>query len=240
MGREGHRTGKQRMLEGSAGGETRRKPLQGNPAMLLSQLGFPHAFEAAWWGEGAGLLKGREKGESLRCSLDHRMCEALVKGDWPVVCRAWGHAQRGEVRELIALDAAYVPVGLTEAACRASRRVGRQQLETLLPLRDQRVVHRFWSALRTGEASGWHPVIYGLWLSVYAVPLRQGLMHYAEVVIRSWLKSASVEPLIEAGDVETSLESQLHSLRALLEGLLSRELPEALRFCSVGSFDSGH
>ena len=42
------------------------------------------------------------------------------------------------------------------------------------PLRDQRLVQRYLTAVEQGEAQGWHTLVYGLTLAVYSLPLRQG------------------------------------------------------------------
>ena len=47
------------------------------------------------------------------------------------------------------------------------------------PLRDERVVQRYLAAVESGEAHGWHTLVYGLTLVVYSLPLRQGLLGYA-------------------------------------------------------------
>lgn len=103
----------------------------------------------------------------------------LVSREWPVVVAAWNHAQRGEARELVALDQAWGRELRGHPWAEASLRVGRRQLNRLGPLRDVRVVQRLLAAVAAGEAAGWHPVVYGLMLSTFSLPLRQGLMHYA-------------------------------------------------------------
>ena len=69
--------------------------------------------------------------------------------------------------------------------------MGKFQLAALRPMRDQRVVQRYWTALESGQAQGWHTLVYGLTLFIYSVPLRQGLVHYAEQTIFSLADIAS-------------------------------------------------
>ena len=73
----------------------------------------------------------------------------------------------------------------------ASRRVGHAQLQRLRPLRDERIVQRYLHALDTGEAHGWHTLVYGLTLVVYSLPLRQGLLGYAHQTTRGFIHSAA-------------------------------------------------
>src|SRR4029077_1319964 len=73
----------------------------------------------------------------------------------------------------------------------ASRRVGQTQVRKLRPLRDARVVQRYLQAVETGEANGWHTLVYGLTLAIYSLPLRQGLLGYAHQTTRSFIYSAA-------------------------------------------------
>ena len=73
----------------------------------------------------------------------------------------------------------------------ASQRVGKTQLKRLRPLRDQRLVQRYLHAVQAGEAQAWHTVVYGLVLSLYSLPLRQGLLSYAQQTTRGFILSAS-------------------------------------------------
>jgi hypothetical protein len=45
-------------------------------------------------------------------------------------------------------------------------------------LRD-RTLRRYLRAVENGEATGWHVVVFGLLLALFALPLRQALVHYA-------------------------------------------------------------
>jgi len=128
--------------------------------------------------------------------------EGLVGEEWPVVLEAWSHASAGRVKELLALDQAWgLRVGMRPLA-EASFRVGQRQLNRLRPLRDVRVVQRYLAAVETGKAHGWHPVVYGVMLAVFAVPLRQGLMHYADQVLGGFVEG--VPPGIAMSEGERS------------------------------------
>jgi urease accessory protein UreF len=116
----------------------------------------------------------------------------LAPCELPAIRRAFEHASRGESRELAALDRELAFAPLLRDFASASQRVGRGQLRRLRPLRDQRVVQRYLRAVEAGEAHGWHTVVYGLTLAVYSLPLRQGLMGYAQQTLRGFISSASV------------------------------------------------
>jgi urease accessory protein UreF len=128
---------------------------------------------------------------SLRQFLRDYQSRVLLPFELPAIQRAHGHASRHEVRELVALDRLLAEEPILQAFAPASHRVGRCQLRKLRPLRDQRVVKRYLDAVESGQASGWHTLVYGLTLAVYSLPLRQGLLGYAHQTTRSFIYSAA-------------------------------------------------
>ena len=107
----------------------------------------------------------------------------------PAIAEACGHALRRELRELVAQDQRLTSqIGLTPFAS-PSRRTGRLQLARLRPLRDERIVRRYLAAVESGQADGWHTVVYGLTLALYSLPLRQGLLHYAQETLTTLAKN---------------------------------------------------
>ena len=128
---------------------------------------------------------------SLRQFLRHYQSQILVPLELPAIQSACEHASRHEVRELIALDQHLAGEPLLRDFAAASRRVGQGQLQKLRPLRDQRVVQRYLDAVEAREAHGWHTLVYGLTLSIYSLPLRQGLLGYAHQTTRGFIYSAA-------------------------------------------------
>jgi urease accessory protein UreF len=120
------------------------------------------------------------------------------------------------VRELIALDCRLASEPILQAFASASRRVGQSQLRKLRPLRDQRVVQRYLHAVESGQADGWHTLVYGLTLAVYSLPLRQGLLGYAHQTTRGFIYSAA-----------RMLQLSEHQCRALFDTLCA-DLPAAV------------
>jgi urease accessory protein UreF len=92
---------------------------------------------------------------------------------------------------LLALDHELAALPVLRDFAAASQRVGRAQLRRLRPLRDQRLVQRYLQTVETGEARGWHTLVYGLTLALYSLPLRQGLMNYAQQTLRAFVASAT-------------------------------------------------
>lgn len=109
--------------------------------------------------------------------------ETLVGEEWPLVIRAWNLAVNGRGNELVELDREWgLRVGMRSTA-EASFRAGQRQLNRLRPLKDVRVIQRYLGAIESGRAHGWHAIVYGVMLAVYGIPLRQGLIHYAEQIL---------------------------------------------------------
>ncbi len=109
----------------------------------------------------------------------------------PAIYAAHGHTARHELRELIALDQELAGQPILEQFAPSSWRVGQSQLRKLRPLRDERMVRRYLQAVDSGVAHGWHTLVYGLTLEIYSLPLRQGLLGYAQQTTRGFIYSAA-------------------------------------------------
>jgi urease accessory protein UreF len=128
---------------------------------------------------------------SLRHFLHEYYSQILVACELPSINQAHHHASRSEIRELIAADARLSLDPAMQPFAGSSQYVGTAQLKQLRPLRDQRIIQRYLDAVEMGEAQGWHTVVYGLILSIYSMPLRQGLLHYGHQTIRGFISSAN-------------------------------------------------
>jgi hypothetical protein len=144
-------------------------PAGGSPARMVAK---PTAAEVEAW-------------------LAHHRDEIIAGNEWPVVAEAWRLASTGQSQGLVDLDRAW---GGRGTPGEASLRVGQRQLSRLRPLRDSRVVQRYLDAVESGRAHGWHPVVFGVWLAVFGVPLRQGLVQYAEQILVGLLESVPASP----------------------------------------------
>jgi hypothetical protein len=160
----------------------------GDASDLIAQLGLPEAPEIA-----AFALQERLTGGDSARFLASQRDSVIVALDWPVIVRAAEITRLGHHRDLLALDAKYAgrtPKELTEA----SFRVGRRQLSRLRGLKDQRVVQKYLDAIERGEARGWNPVVFGIVLTVFGIPLRQGLIHYATAILRGYARQLPAVP----------------------------------------------
>jgi urease accessory protein UreF len=193
--------------------------LRGDAQSLVRQLAVP----AEGWSLAAanGGMPGTVRDvPTLRGFLTWYRTEILVPTELPAISRAFHHAQRHEVRELLELDNALAREPRLAHFAKASLAVGRSQLWRLLPLRDQRLVRRYWHALECGHAHGWHVLIYGVVLSVFSLPLRPGLLNYGRQALRGFVESAARSCQLAEGDCARLLEDEWTLLPAAAERAL--------------------
>jgi len=128
---------------------------------------------------------------ALRGFLQAYQERILFPVELPAIRTAYDHVSRNELRELIAFDQTLVAEPALQNFAAASRRIGGEQLQKLRPLRDERVVQRYLAAVESGEANGWHTLVYGMTLVLYSLPLRQGLLGYAQQTTRGFIHAAA-------------------------------------------------
>jgi urease accessory protein UreF len=160
----------------------------------------------------------------LRGFLQNYHERILCPVELPSIQKAFLHASRSEVRELVALDEQLGQEPILKNFAAASRRVGQGQLQKLRPLKDQRQVQRYLAAVDQGQAQGWHTIVFGLTLAVYSLPLRQGLFGYAHQTTRGFIHAAA--PSLGLSDAESrSLYDEVcANLPAAVESLLTQAL----------------
>ncbi len=158
----------------------------------------------------------------LRNFLQNYHARILSPIELPVIQRAFSHAAHNELRELIALDQEIALEPVLQNFISASRRIGQGQLQRLRPLRDERVVQRYLTAVDCGEAHGWHTLVYGLTLAVYSLPLRQGLLGYAHQTTRGFIHAASVSLELSRADSRGLFEELCAGLPATIESLIAK------------------
>ncbi len=128
---------------------------------------------------------------SLQRFLAAYQTRVLVAFELPAIKTAHGHTTKNELRELLALDQQLHSEPLLRMVFEPSRRIGQTGLQKLRPLRDERFVQRYLSAVETGQANGWHTLVYGVTLAIYSLPLRQGLLGYAHQTTRGLIYAAA-------------------------------------------------
>jgi urease accessory protein UreF len=159
---------------------------------------------------------------SLRRFLQAYQARILLPFELPAIQSAHTHATCNGVRELVALDRQLAGEPLLQDFAQASRRVGQRQLKKLRPLRDARLVQRYLRAVETGQAMGWHTVVYGLTLATYSLPLRQGLLGYARQATRAFIRSAPRSLCLSEQTCRTLFDELCAGLPAAIETLFRR------------------
>jgi urease accessory protein UreF len=193
--------------------------LLGEFRALLRQVGSPGVGLAP---DGPFWAAALQAPPALGQFLENYLARLLLPCELPAIVAACGHARRGELRELLAQDHGLAAPLLATPFAAPSRRMGWLQLARLRPLRDCRVVQRYLAAVESGQAHGWHTVVYGVTLAVFSLPLRQGLLYYSQETL-SVLASA-------AGRSKGFGQLELDEM---LSGLLAR-LPEAVEAALAG------
>jgi urease accessory protein UreF len=175
-------------------------PLLGDPHPLVEQIGPAGGTAASGLAVSAFQLRRIQSLPALRSFLESYRAELLTPVELPVIVRAYGHASRNELRELVALDRQIATTQGARDFAAASCRVGQRQLNRLRPLRDHRLIQRYRAAIERGEAHGWHTVVYGVSLAVFSLPLRQGLVGYASRTLGGFIENAAGPLALTVGD----------------------------------------
>ena len=157
---------------------------------------------------------------TLRQFLRNYQARILLPLELPAIESAHGHATHNQTRELVALDGQLAEETLLRQFAAASQRVGQYQLQKLRPLRDQRLVQRYLAAVETGQAHGWHTLVYGITLAIYSLPLRQGLLGYAHQTTRSFIYSAARSLALSETQCRHLLDTVSKDLPAAVDSLL--------------------
>lgn len=195
--------------------------LTGDARELLDQLGAPEALPTLSLAASALTLEAVRDEPTLRRFLAGYREQVLGPVELPAILAAHGHACRSELRELLALDHALAADLRLREFRAASAAVGRRQLSKLRPLRDQRFVQRYLRAVEAGEAHGWHTLVFGVFLAQYSLPLRQGLMLYAQRTLGGFLDSAGATLRLPEAQCDEIFSEATAPLPAQVNGLLT-------------------
>ena len=158
--------------------------------------------------------------EALGNFLRRYHSQVLLPHELTAIRQAYTHAASNHSRELIAFDQQLSAEPMLRDFASASRRVGQAQLQLLRPLRDERLVQRYLAAVDRGDAHGWHTLVYGLTLAVYSLPLRQGLLGYAQQTTRGFIHSAARSLGLAEADCRQLFESLCAPLPGVVDSLV--------------------
>lgn len=197
------------------------QPLAGRP---FSQLDFSgDAVDMAVWAQISRQLEFPTftNGEGLTQFLALYQENVLQAVEFPAILKAWHLTQHGHARDLIALDQELGKNPCIAAFARASRLIGQRQLRHLRPLKDHRVVQRYLAAVDAGLANGWHPLVFGMTLSIFSLPLRQGLMRHGEECLCGLTAAAATSRRLPQKACRESLDHVFATLPFTIENALS-------------------
>jgi urease accessory protein UreF len=197
--------------------------LLGDMHPLVQQLGSAEGLVALSTASHSLQLKNVDSVASLLQFLEAYQSHILIPHELPAIQRAFRHASRNETRELVAFDVSIASEPLLRPFAAASRRVGQAQLKRLRPLRDQRLVQRYLKAVETDAANGWHTLVYGLTLSLYSLPVLQGLASYEKQTLLGFMHAVARSLRLSELDCQNLLAQLTPSLPRPMEPILGED-----------------
>lgn len=163
----------------------------GDTRALAEQLGSAEELTTLGAHALAGQLTRVHSVAALREFLIGYRERTLAGHEFIQICRAWSHASKNELRELVALDQGIGSDPEWKEFMVPSHNVGKRQLNKMRLLRDNRFIQRYRQAVLDGKAHAWHTLVYGVVLETYSIPLRQGLLHYGVKTVNGFLGNAA-------------------------------------------------
>jgi urease accessory protein UreF len=193
--------------------------LAGDITPLAQAIGGPEALASLSALAELIDLPRPESAASLGAFLVRYRERFLTSIELPAVCQAYFHAERGEYRQLVALDQRLAARFGDSAFADASRFTGRLQLRRLRPLRNA-TLQRYLRAVESGEATGWHVIVFGLLLALFSLPLRQGLVHFAIRTQHSLIDSAVMGGVLTSTQVVALRKESETNLGFMIQEIL--------------------
>lgn len=190
---------------------------------LVQQLGSTEGLVSLSTASHSLRLKNITTPATLLQFLEAYQSHILIPYELPAIQRAFRHATRNETRELVAFDTELGGERVLRPFSSASRRVGQAQLRRLRPLRDHRLVQRYLRAVETGLAAGWHTLVYGVTLSVYSLPVLQGLVSYERQTLLGFIHAVARPLRLSETDCRDLLDQLSPTLPRLHEAILGEE-----------------
>lgn len=192
-----------------------------NPRGLAERLGSAQELTSLSHSAYAHQLTRIHSLPALREFLERYRDEVLAPHELRCIARAAEYAGQNHLKELLALDEELGRSEQVQEFQLASRHVGKRQLNRMRPMKDLRVLQRYRDAVNEGKAYGWHTLVYGLVLSTYSIPVRQGLLHYGRQTLGGFIQSAA-RPLDLSEDACIDLQNELSlSLPPLIQQTLA-------------------
>jgi urease accessory protein len=128
---------------------------------------------------------------SLEAFLSRLLSEAIGRFDLPVIRWAYERASQNDSQALMELDQFFSSAPVPEPLRSASQRIGRAQLQGLAGMKGHRFLSRYRAAVESQPLAGYHVTVYGIFLYLFSIPLRQGLAGYAYQALNGFLAAAA-------------------------------------------------
>jgi urease accessory protein UreF len=205
---------------GWEGAPSEADDLLGEFSALLRQIGSPGLDACA---QGTIWAAATDSPSAFNQFLEDYLAQQLLPRELPAIVAACGHARRGELRELLAQDLRLAAPLLPTPFAAPSRRIGWLQLARLRPLRDERIVQRYLAAVQSGQAHGWHTLVYGMTLAVYSIPLRQGLLYYSQETLSALAAAAGRSKNISESGLAQTLSALFARIPAAVQATLTAD-----------------
>ena len=162
----------------------------------------------------------------LRSFLDRYEQDILRPIELSAVHSAYWFANRGQFKELMQLDSELSENGALTPFAEVSLAVGREHLQMLKPMYDQRMMQRFRKCVVAGEARGWNPVVFGMFLSIHSVPVREGLLQFGRQIWSGFINSAQEAHGLKSAECSELLSEYLDRLPGSIEEVISQPASE--------------
>ena len=163
----------------------------------------------------------------LRLFLKRYEREILRPIELPAVQSAYWFANRGQYRELLELDAELSAHVELLPFARASLMAGREHLRLLKPMYDQRMMQRFRKCVLAGEARGWNPIVFGMFLSIHSVPVREGLLQFGRQIWSGFVNGVQESCGLPDDECTALLDETIDRLPAWIEEVIAQSAGEA-------------
>ena len=158
--------------------------------------------------------------QGLRDFLSMYEKEIFCAIELPAVHSAYWYANRGQFKELLSLDAELTGNPSMQLFSEESLSVGRQHLRMLKPLYDQRMLQRFRMCVVNGEAKGWNPIVFGIFLSIHSVPVREGLLQFGKQIWSGFINGIKEQHGFSEIDCSSMLEEYIDRLPRWIENVI--------------------
>lgn len=167
----------------------------------------------------AGLFAERAVADrrSLAVLLEALLHDTVARIELPVIRWAYECSVRNDAKGLAELDRFLSSLPVPDALRAASRKVGRQQLRNFAPIKGHKFLRKYSAEVDDGNASGAQPIVYGMYLFLFSIPLREGLLSYAYQTVNGFAAAAARSAHIELRSLESTVAAACADLPKLVE-----------------------